>query len=179
MTTEHRKRLHRYEIPGHARSHTFSCLRRLPLFHEDWVKDAFVEQLALTRKRLEFRLFAWVVMPEHAHVLLLPNLETATVSRISTALKRPFAGDVLERWRVVGDHRIELLFDSTGAPTFWQPGGGYDRNIHSKEELREKINYIHRNPVVRGLVKRQEDWRWSSARWYAGDRDEGPDIDRV
>ena len=51
---------------------------------------------------------------------------------------------------------------------FWQPGGGYDRNITSTEALRAVIEYIHANPVRRGLVARAEDWEWSSARWYAG-----------
>src|SRR5262249_48785979 len=51
---------------------------------------------------------------------------------------------------------------------FWQPGGGYDRNITSAAALRAVIDYIHANPVRRGLVARAEDWEWSSARWYAG-----------
>jgi len=51
---------------------------------------------------------------------------------------------------------------------FWQLGGGYDRNITSTEALRAVIDYIHANPVRRGLVARAEDSEWSSARWYAG-----------
>jgi putative transposase len=51
---------------------------------------------------------------------------------------------------------------------FWQPGGRYDRNITSTEVLRAVIDYIHANPVRRGLVARAEDWEWSSARCYAG-----------
>jgi len=51
---------------------------------------------------------------------------------------------------------------------FWQPGGGYDRNVTSIEALRAMIDYIHANPVRRGLATRAEDWEWSSARWYAG-----------
>jgi REP-associated tyrosine transposase len=54
----------------------------------------------------------------------------------------------------------------SGDPHFWQPGGGYDRNIISGHELLEKVNYIHTNPVRRGLVKHVIDWPWSSARWY-------------
>ncbi len=51
---------------------------------------------------------------------------------------------------------------------FWQPGGGYDRNITSIAVLRAMIDYIDANPVRSGLVARPEDWEWSSARWYAG-----------
>jgi putative transposase len=53
---------------------------------------------------------------------------------------------------------------------FWQPGGGYDRNITNSATLRFAIDYIHANPVRRGLVAKPEDWEWSSARWYAGIR---------
>src|SRR5262249_36568046 len=51
---------------------------------------------------------------------------------------------------------------------FWQPGGGYDRNITSSLALRAVIDYIHANPVRRGLVARAEDWEGSSARGEAG-----------
>ena len=61
---------------------------------------------------------------------------------------------------------------------FWQPGGGYDRNITSTEALRAVIEYTHANPVRRGLVARAEDWEWSSARSYAGLRPAKLEMDR-
>jgi putative transposase len=51
---------------------------------------------------------------------------------------------------------------------FWQSGGGYDRNVTEPRTLREMIDYIHLNPVRRGLVERPEDWKWSSAAWFLG-----------
>ena len=60
---------------------------------------------------------------------------------------------------------------SSGRSTsrFWQPGGGYDRNIWTAQELHEKIRYIHNNPVRRGLVEQAQQWRWSSYRaWEEG-----------
>jgi putative transposase len=62
---------------------------------------------------------------------------------------------------------------------FWQPGGGYDRNIDSVKTLGAIIDYIHANPVRRGLVLRPEDWPWSSACWYAGHRDVHLKMDRT
>jgi putative transposase len=49
---------------------------------------------------------------------------------------------------------------------FWQ-ARYYDFNVHSSEKTTEKLRYLHRNPVVRGLVSRPEDWPWSSDRHYA------------
>ena len=53
---------------------------------------------------------------------------------------------------------------------FWQPGGGYDRNIDNLDTLSRMIEYLHLNPVRRGLAKRAVDWEYSSAGWYAGIR---------
>ena len=53
---------------------------------------------------------------------------------------------------------------------FWQPGGGYDRNVVELSTVQQMIDYIHANPVRRGLVQRAIDWEYSSARWYAGMR---------
>ena len=56
---------------------------------------------------------------------------------------------------------------------FWQPGGGHDRNLYSAEEIWEKVDYVHRNPVKRKLCAREEDWMWSSARAHR-DASAGP-----
>src|SRR5947209_19043796 len=53
---------------------------------------------------------------------------------------------------------------------FWQRGGGYDRNVVEAATLYWLIEYIHANPVRRGLCERPEDWFWSSAADYAGVR---------
>ncbi len=49
---------------------------------------------------------------------------------------------------------------------FWQSGGGYDRNIKQSKTLLAMIDYIHLNPLQRGLVERAADWKWSSAAWF-------------
>jgi len=51
---------------------------------------------------------------------------------------------------------------------FWQPGGGYDSNITETGDLSGVVEYIHANPVRRGLVANPTDWIWSSARFWAG-----------
>ncbi|HEX2280572.1 MAG TPA: hypothetical protein VHG52_02295, partial [Thermomicrobiales bacterium] len=49
---------------------------------------------------------------------------------------------------------------------FWQEGPGYDRNLSTEQAVLVAIEYIHLNPVRRGLCQRAIDWRWSSARQY-------------
>ncbi len=173
--SDNRRTLKRYELPNHVRYLTCSCYGRLPLFKSDRVKDAFVDRLSFVRRQTDFALYAWVVMPEHFHLLLTPDLPDFTVTAILHALKRPFSKDVLARWRELNAPILSRITDAQGRPHFWLGGGGYDRNITSREELYEKLNYIHNNPVRRGLVESVADWRWSSAAWY--ERHEGLEMD--
>ncbi|MCA9099475.1 MAG: hypothetical protein KDA36_13860, partial [Planctomycetaceae bacterium] len=62
---------------------------------------------------------------------------------------------------------------------FWQPGGGYDSNLFKSRTIRETIDYIHANPVRRGLVERPADWKWSSAAAYEGLSPVPINIDRI
>jgi putative transposase len=172
----HRKKLHRYEIPGDLRFLTFSCFGRIPLFEADSIKGAFVEDIRRTRRMFHYKLYAWVIMPEHVHLLLQPKLPEFPVDDVLQELKGQFSGRALRRWRKSKAPILEQLIDAGGKQRFWLPGGGYDRNINSADELEEKINYIHHNPVKRGLVQHATCWRWSSARWFAGVR-EGGDLE--
>ena len=52
---------------------------------------------------------------------------------------------------------------------YWQEGPGYDRNLENERSVSAAIEYIHLNPVRRGLCQAAIQWRWSSARWYAFD----------
>ena len=153
----------RIELAGDSRFLTFSCYHRLPLLRSDWAKNAVVEYLAHTKSRLDFRLYAFVAMPDHLHLLLRPNAEVANVRRIMSALKSRTATAVLERLKRESPSLAERARDAKGQYHLWQPGGGYDRNIHSHDEFLEKVKYIDENPVRRGLAERAEDYVWSSA----------------
>ena len=166
----HRKLMRRWENPGQARYLTFSCYQRLPLLKNDKIKKLFVDRMAELRREEMFKLFAYVVMPEHAHMLILPNLPRHSVSVIMHRMKRVVAERVIKRWRELDAPILRRLIDAEERLHFWQRGGGYDRNIVGEDELHEKIGYIHDNPVRRGLVTTQVDWLWSSAPWYYGER---------
>ena len=82
-----------------------------------------------------------------------PDVDIANVRRILSAYKTRTATLILREFRAQGLEPIRL----------WQPGGGYDRNIHSDKEFHEKLDYIESNPVRKGLVRRNEEYAWSSA----------------
>ena len=177
--SERRKEMKRYEEPNHLRFLTFSYYQQLPLFQDDWAKDIFVDCLGIQRKRSGFHLIAWVVMPDHVHLLLWPKLPEYPVSKVLWGLKRDVARRVVSGFRDRESSMLEQILNPHRQHQFWQRGGGHDRNIFSEDEIREKIDYINMNPVRKGLVEAPVEWVWSSARWYAGDRDTGIPIDPI
>lgn len=165
-----RKRLVRCEIPGGVRFVTFSCQRRLPLFGHPAIRDLFARELAAARLAHGFQLFAWVVMPEHVHMLLRPA-PGETLDAPLRSLKTAVAKRVIHRWRELQAPILDEIRTGSGQPRFWQKGGGFDRNVRDEAEFCREVRYTHRNPVERGLVTNAEDWAWSSVRWWMGQRD--------
>jgi len=178
MTTRpaaHRKTKRTINAPGHAHELTFSCFQRWPLLSKDRTRHWLVEAIDRTRQRHNFDLWAWVIMPEHAHLLIRPREHEYDIARIFKSIKQPVAQTAtawLRRNNVQWLDRLRII-RPTGRVEhrFWQQGGGYDRNIINAEYARASIEYMHANPVRRGLVNSPSDWPWSSARWYEGRAD--------
>jgi len=109
------------------------------------------------------------------HLLIHPRANEYSISRILHAIKWPVARWALEHLRQTNSPWIERLTDrqpnGRTDVRFWQRGGGYDRNIERESTLWPVIDYIHNNPVRRGLVDDPIEWTWSSAAWYDGRRD--------
>jgi putative transposase len=168
------KRVHRksWDVDWQAHSLTFSCYGRQPFFSGHHAPNWFLETLGEARDAGLFDLWAYVIMPEHVHLVLLPA-EGVPVRQILFRLKRPLTQRVLAWVRGTRPVFLERMADrqpdGTVTHRFWQRGGGYDRNLRSVKDINEKINYIHDNPVRRGLVAQSKDWLWSSARaWIEG-----------
>jgi putative transposase len=165
------KRRVRYDEPRQPREFTFSCYRHFAFLGRDRTREWFCQALDEACTEFAYQLWAYVVMPEHVHVLVYSGDAPEQMSAFLQAVKEPVARKAI---RYLKEHAPEWLARVTMHEgrrvrrRFWQPGGGYDRNITSTEALRAVIEYIHANPVRRGLVARAEDWEWSSARWYAG-----------
>src|SRR5438874_556069 len=89
MNPPHRKQVRSYNEPGHAHELTFSCFRRLPLFSRDRTRQWLVEALESARQRRKLDLWAYVIMPEHVHIIVCPREAVYEVRLIRTALKVP------------------------------------------------------------------------------------------
>ncbi len=140
----------------------------------------FLKHLDSVRKRMDFKLWAYVVMPNHVHLLIYPE-NTLSISAILYSVKHGFSHKASEHLRVRRPTVADKLVYRKGNHLynrFWQVGGGYDRNISGLDKLRHAVEYIHFNPVRKGLVRRPTDWRWSSAGCYEYGTDEAIAVDR-
>jgi putative transposase len=154
----HRKTIRHYDIPGHAHFLTFSCYDRDSLLIDDHIRSLFLRRLASARETLSYDLWAYAIMPDHVHLLVRPRRDSPSISEFLRLLKRDVAFHALQQLRGSG----QVL------PSFWQAGPGFDENVPDPTKAAEVAEYIHNNPVRRGLVSDPMEWRWSSARFWAG-----------
>ena len=104
-------------------------------------------------------------MPEHVH-LLISEPERANPSIVMQVLKQGVAKRLLRKPRKRNAAQTELWRNPAGEDRFWQRRF-YDFNVFSEAKRIEKLQYMHHNPVKRGLVNRAELWAWSSYRVHA------------
>ena len=173
--------LKRYQHTGDIHFITFSCHRRAPLLGSAQARDTFVITLERVRRWYGFYLTGFVVMPEHVH-LLMSEPERSNLAVALQMLKQIVSqkvndhGELSPHTKAGAPPSSRSVREGGGTTPFWQPRY-YDFNVYREQKLMEKLDYIHRNPVERGLVKRPEDWTWSSARHYATGAECGVEIE--
>jgi putative transposase len=111
-------------------------------------------------------------MPEHVHLLICPRPDVYDVSKILESIKLSVARRAVPYVRNHAPEYLTAMLDrqpnGRAHYRFWQCGGGFDRNITGERAAVAEIDYIHANPVRRGLCEKPHDWQWSSAADYAG-----------
>ena len=134
----------RYQDQGCLHFITFSCYRRMRLLDSPAAKETFEQTLERVRVWYGCYIVGYVVMPEHVH-LLISEPERSKLSVAIQMLKQ------------ITSQKLH----AQPFPRFWQVRY-YDFPVWSEAKRIEKLRYMHRNPVKRGLVPRPEDWKWSS-----------------
>lgn len=141
--------LRRFQHAEHLHYITFTCYHRALLLSSPDARELFERTLERVRRWYGFYIFGYVVMPEHVHILL----------------SEPERGELALALQMLKQIVSRKLGTSRSEP-FWQRRY-YDFNVFSQRKFVEKLRYMHRNPVRRGLVDRPQDWAWSSFRHYA------------
>jgi putative transposase len=154
---------------GHLHFITFSCYRRRPLLGSARARSAFVLVLGEVRRAYDFKLVGYVVMPEHVHLLISEPVRGNPSVALKTLKQRVSRRLRAKARRRVAAGQSSFAFARGDAPLrqFWQRRF-YDFNVWSRKKKIEKLNYMHMNPVKRGLVKNPKDWPWSSFSFYQG-----------
>jgi putative transposase len=170
-----------YNTPGQAHALTYSCYRKTPWFDDKFACRIFLDSLRLSQLKFRFHLWAYVVMPDHVHLLIWPIEMDYDISKILQAIN----GITSRRYsrllaRINPDLRSKYMENKGNREIFrfWQRGGGFDRNLFNDSAIHKCIRYIENNPVRSRLVGQANEYRWSSA--YTLDCSEKwrPNIDR-
>ena len=140
---------------------------RLPVFRKDELKEVMCK--AIDEARKYFLLCAYVIMIDHLHVLtsrpstaseVLRTLKGITARRVIDYLKENNYSSSLSKL-------MHQTRDRNYKHSLWQTEKNV-LDVYSERLFREKLNYIHQNPVRAGMVERATDYKWSSARIWAG-----------
>jgi len=166
----HRKTIRHFNQESHAHLLTFTCCHRRPLLeNNEWCEllSRSIDKAVLAH---QFQLIAFVYMPEHVHLLVYPLRPVCRIEGLLYAIKRPLSGRVKRRMTETSDPLLKkLTIQERPAKLsfrFWQEGPGHDRNLTSVEQCIVVAEYLHNNPVRRGLCKSPNGWKWSSWKHY-------------
>ena len=162
----------RYLILEPDQPHFLTCtvVEWLPVFTRPDSVQILLDSWSHQRMNDGLRLFGYVIMENHLHFVAqaprldkcLSNFKSFTAARLIELLEARKAERLLARLRFAKRaHKHDREYQ------FWQEGS-HAEMVFSEPVLREKLEYIHQNPVKRGYVDLPEHWRYSSARNYPG-----------
>ncbi|MBX3437863.1 MAG: transposase [Planctomycetaceae bacterium] len=126
-----------------------------------------LESIDRARRQHGLHLWAYVLMPEHVHLLIWPTRVAYSISAILKSLKQSVSRRAIAFVKRNAPGFLQRLEDRQPngrlSHRFWQRGGGFDSNLTETQTIRRTIECIHANPVRRGLCVSPFDWCWSSA----------------
>ncbi len=161
--------LRHFDHDGRARFITFVTHRDIPALRYDALKLFVIDSIREIRLRNNLRLLAYVIMPEHVHLVVVPPVEVELGPVIGLAKNRS-AHAALRALRSVDPEMLKefrVLRNGIERNAFWERRC-FDHNCRSVNAVRSRIEHCHKNPVKRGLVTSAEEWPWSSCRNYLG-----------
>jgi putative transposase len=161
------KKIKHYDNLGHAHFITLIVNQHTPIFKGKFLCEIVVSALIFYRDKLNFRIWGYVIMPDHIHMVISFADNEERVIEFIRDFKKFVSKKVVEILKP--EDKKAFLLDSPKKRNhryqIWQKDF-YDFNIFNEETLREKLNYIHYNPVRKGLADSPENYIYSSYRQY-------------
>ncbi len=171
-------RKYKFRKPEAAYFVSFATVNWLDVFTREIYLGILADSITYCRKHKGMELYSYVFMPNHVHLLF------RSLNNDPSGLIRDFKGFTSRKLiKAIKDNPLEsrkeyLLaqFEKAGLKNsnvknyqFWQQNN-QPIEVYSNWVVEQKVNYIHNNPVKEGLVTNPVDWKYSSARNYAGDQ---------
>ena len=162
----------RYAIRETQAPHFLTCtiINWIPLFTRPQTVDIILNALQYRQQHNGWKVYGYVILENHLHLVVqaddllaeLPLFKSYTARQLIDYLKECHAERVLKQMAFFRKaHKLDREYQC------WEEGS-HPQLIQNAEMLRQKLDYIHFNPVKRGYVDKPEHWRYSSARNYAG-----------
>jgi putative transposase len=162
-----RHKLERRYGQRHLHFITCSCYRRRPFLRSPHKRDLLLKILNSVREKYQFSLVGYVIMPEHVH-LLISEPKIGSPGTVMQVFKQRASRELrvkVRRRTSVNQMRLWQGVAEETPKSFWQRRF-YDFNVWTRKKRIEKLNYMHMNPVKRGLAMAPQLWLWSSYRFY-------------
>jgi putative transposase len=156
----------RFNLDNYCHFVTSKTYRNTKIFSERKVADLLIQTIFEVKKKLKFQLVAFVVMPDHIHLMVVPDKRNS-ISDVMRHIKGRFSRRYNYLSRRMNSSDYETLNQRAGnssqpKPKVWQ-ASFYDHVIRNGKEFVERINYIYNNPVRANLAGEPEDYEYSSA----------------
>jgi putative transposase len=143
----------------------------IPVFMSDKYYSIVINNLKFYQSKYNLIIFAYVIMKNHFHLIF----SNKNISKTMQSFKKYTAKEIIENLKIEDNKKLLTKFElarkdykTTSKHQVWQEGF-HPKEILTEKELWQKINYIHMNPVVKGLVEKPEDWKYSSAKDFLTD----------
>jgi len=144
-----------FNDPGHVHFLTFSCYHKHQFLTDDRVRSWLTDSISTAGSKHNIAIWAYVIMPDHVHMLVHPISEMYSISRFLRDIKEPVRHRLVRYFRDNAPTKLELMKARQGrreVHRLWQAGGGFDRNLTDWDRIQRAIEYIEWNPVRRGFV---------------------------
>jgi len=160
---------------------TLTVIAKIPVFTNSKYMNVLIDNFEFYRKNEGLKIFYYVIMDNHVHMIILhedhvgvilKNYKSYTAGKILSYLKKDE-----RRWIIYLMEKYKKQYKTESKYQFWQEGS-HPQLIQSWEMLKQKVDYIHFNPVKRGIVSEPEDWLYSSARNFS-DRETVFEVDEI
>jgi putative transposase len=150
--------MYRNKLRWEAHSLRFRCRKGWQLLQSDPAIMLVIRTIEDARQQRDFDLWAYVVLPDHVHVVIWPRKDVDSMAMIAEAIRDPVTQAALNAGIISRE-------------PFWEMGEPYDQPLGSVREIHTAMMLLHENPVKRKLVERPEAYKYSSAAFWMGSDD--------